>query len=161
MKNSDAIGIEPAPFPPVAQFHTQMRHHVYPISYSRHDKFVTPKNPTSMYVALLTTGDRNKPPEVLPSIRESLGTDDLCSNWTKNSSSSAAYGTQAPSPPNSWASYIPTVGSGSSVGIATGYGLDGPGIESRWGGARFSASIQSSTGAHPASCTMVPGLSRG
>jgi hypothetical protein len=24
-------------------------------------------------------------------------------------------------------------GSGSSVGIATGYGLDGPGIESRWG----------------------------
>jgi len=25
----------------------------------------------------------------------------------------------------------------SSVGIATRYGLDGPGIESRWGGARF------------------------
>ena len=24
-------------------------------------------------------------------------------------------------------------GHGSSVGIATGYGLDGPGIESRWG----------------------------
>jgi hypothetical protein len=24
-------------------------------------------------------------------------------------------------------------GSGSVVGIATGYGLDGPGIESRWG----------------------------
>jgi hypothetical protein len=24
-------------------------------------------------------------------------------------------------------------GLGSSVGIATGYGLDGPGIESRWG----------------------------
>ena len=24
-------------------------------------------------------------------------------------------------------------GQGSSVGIATGYGLDGPGIESRWG----------------------------
>jgi len=24
-------------------------------------------------------------------------------------------------------------GSGSSVGIATAYGLDGPGIESRWG----------------------------
>ena len=30
-------------------------------------------------------------------------------------------------------------GPGSSVGIATDYGLDGPGIESRWGGARFSA----------------------
>jgi hypothetical protein len=28
-------------------------------------------------------------------------------------------------------------GPGSIVGIATGYGLDGPGIESRWG-ARFS-----------------------
>ena len=26
---------------------------------------------------------------------------------------------------------------GSSVGIATGYGLDGPGIESRWGGEIF------------------------
>ena len=31
---------------------------------------------------------------------------------------------------------------GSSVGIATGYGLDGPGIKSRWGrGARFSAPV--------------------
>jgi hypothetical protein len=28
---------------------------------------------------------------------------------------------------------ITTGGPGSSVGIATGYGLDGPGIESRWG----------------------------
>jgi hypothetical protein len=27
---------------------------------------------------------------------------------------------------------------GSSVGIATGYGLDGPGIESRWWGRDFS-----------------------
>ena len=33
-------------------------------------------------------------------------------------------------------------GPGSVVGIATGYGLDGPGIESRWGGARFSAPAQ-------------------
>ena len=31
-------------------------------------------------------------------------------------------------------------GPGSSVGIATGYGLDGPGIEYRWG-ARFSAPV--------------------
>jgi hypothetical protein len=29
--------------------------------------------------------------------------------------------------------YMTYSGSGSSVGIATGYGLDGPGIESRWG----------------------------
>ena len=28
-------------------------------------------------------------------------------------------------------------GPGNSVGIATGYGLDGPGIESRWGGEIF------------------------
>ena len=28
----------------------------------------------------------------------------------------------------------PTCGPGSVVGIATSYGLDGPGIESRWGG---------------------------
>jgi hypothetical protein len=38
-------------------------------------------------------------------------------------------------------------GSGSSVSIGTGYGLVGPGIESRWG----------RLGAHPASCTMGTG----
>ena len=47
-------------------------------------------------------------------------------------------------------------GPGSSVGIATGYGLDGPGIESRWG-ARFSVPVQTGHGAHPASCTMGTG----
>ena len=41
--------------------------------------------------------------------------------------------------------------------MATGYGLDGPGIVSRWGGARFSAPVQTSPGAHPASCTMGTG----
>jgi hypothetical protein len=49
-------------------------------------------------------------------------------------------------------------GPGSSVGIATGYGLDGPGIESRWG-AGFSAPLHTGPGAHLDSCTM--GLSRG
>jgi hypothetical protein len=44
----------------------------------------------------------------------------------------------------------------SVVGIATGYGLDGPEIESRWG-ARFSAPVQTGPGAHPASCTMGTG----
>jgi hypothetical protein len=44
----------------------------------------------------------------------------------------------------------------SSVGISTGYGLDGPGIVSRWG-ARFSATVQTDPGAHPASCTMGTG----
>ena len=47
----------------------------------------------------------------------------------------------------------PSSGPGSIVGIATGYGLDGPGTESRWG-ARFSAPVP---GAHPASCTMGSG----
>jgi hypothetical protein len=42
----------------------------------------------------------------------------------------------------------------------TGYGLDGPGIESRWG-ARFSAPVQTCPGAHPASCTMGTGSFRG
>jgi len=55
------------------------------------------------------------------------------------------------------------VGRDSSVGIATGYGLDGPGIESRCG-ARFSAPAQTETGAHPAYCTMgtgsFPGVKR-
>jgi hypothetical protein len=55
-------------------------------------------------------------------------------------------------------------GPGSSVGIATGYGLDGPGIESRWG-ARFFAPVQTGPGAHPASCTVgtvsFPGVKSG
>jgi len=55
-------------------------------------------------------------------------------------------------------------GPGSVVGIATGYGLDGPGIESWWG-ARFSAPVHTGPGAHPASCTMgtgsFPGIKSG
>jgi hypothetical protein len=45
------------------------------------------------------------------------------------------------------------VGANNVVGIATRYGLDGPGIESRWG-ATFSAPVQSVPGAHPASYTI-------
>ena len=45
------------------------------------------------------------------------------------------------------------IGPDSVVGIATGYGLDGPGIESQWG-TRFSAPVQTGPGAHPVSCTM-------
>ena len=47
-------------------------------------------------------------------------------------------------------------GPGSVVGIATGYRLDGLGIEPRWG-ARFSAPVQTGPGAHPASFTMDTG----
>jgi hypothetical protein len=53
---------------------------------------------------------------------------------------------------------------GNVVGIATGYGMDGPGIESRWG-ARFSVPVQTGPGAHPASCTTdngsFPGVKSG
>jgi hypothetical protein len=48
------------------------------------------------------------------------------------------------------------VGWDSSVGIVTCYGLDGPGIESRWR-ARFSASVQTGPEAHPASYTVCTG----
>jgi len=47
-------------------------------------------------------------------------------------------------------------GLGTVVGIATGYGLDGLGIESRWG-ARFITPVQTGPGAHPASCTTGTG----
>jgi len=47
-------------------------------------------------------------------------------------------------------------GSGSSVGIATGYGMDGSGIESRWG-RDFPNLSRTGPGAHPASCTMGTG----
>jgi len=48
----------------------------------------------------------------------------------------------------------------SSAGVATPYGLDGPGIESRWK-ARFSAPVQNGPGAHPAFYTMVTGSFQG
>ena len=60
--------------------------------------------------------------------------------------------------------YCSKGGLGSSVGIATGYRLDSPGIKSRWG-ARFSAPVQTGPGAHPPSYTMdteslSPGVKR-
>ena len=48
----------------------------------------------------------------------------------------------------------------SAVGIATRYGLDGPGIECRWE-ARFSAPVQNGPGAHLASYTMGTGSFKG
>ena len=54
-------------------------------------------------------------------------------------------------------SYRAKVGRDSSVGIATRYGLDGPVIESGWGGLRFSAPIQTGRAAQPASCTIGTG----
>jgi hypothetical protein len=67
------------------------------------------------------------------------------------------WNTKFPVPPHSMC------GPRSSVGIETGYGLDGPGIESRWG-ARFFAPVQTGPETHPASCTMgtgsFPGVKR-
>ena len=52
-------------------------------------------------------------------------------------------------------------GRDSSDGMATRYGLDGPGIKSRWE-ARFSPPVQAGPGVHAASYTMVTdSLSRG
>ena len=47
----------------------------------------------------------------------------LLSFWKKKRHYSAYYGRL----------YLSSMGPGSSVGIPTHYGLDGPGIESRWG----------------------------
>ena len=55
--------------------------------------------------------------------------------------------------PNINQSVLQFSGPGTVVDIVTGYGLDGPGIESRWE-ARFSAPFQTSPGVHPASCRM-------
>jgi hypothetical protein len=44
--------------------------------------------------------------------------------------------------------------------LATGYGLDGPGIESWWG-ARFSAPVQTGSGPTQSPVQWVPDLSRG
>jgi hypothetical protein len=61
-------------------------------------------------------------------------------------------------------SYLYSLGGpGSSVGIATDYGLDGPGIESLWG--RDFPFVQTGPGAHQASCTKCawsfPGVNYG
>jgi hypothetical protein len=50
-----------------------------------------------------------------------------------------------------------------TVCITTGYGLDGPGIESRWG-RDFSHTSRTALGPHPVSCTVgtgsLPGVKR-
>jgi hypothetical protein len=51
-------------------------------------------------------------------------------------------------------------GPGSVVDIATGYGLDGPGIESQWE-ARFSTPVQTGPEAIPASSPMGSGFFKG
>ena len=52
------------------------------------------------------------------------------------------------------------MGLDSSVSVATRYGLDGPGIETRLG-AKLSAPIQTDPGAHSASYTIGTGSFRG
>jgi hypothetical protein len=51
-------------------------------------------------------------------------------------------------------------GPGSVVGIATGYGLDGPGIESRWRRG-FPHLSRPALGSTQTPVQLVPGLSRG
>ena len=55
-------------------------------------------------------------------------------------------------------------GRDSSVSIATRYGLDDTGTESRWGGGRFFTPVRAGPEAHPASCIMgtrsFPGVKR-
>ena len=53
------------------------------------------------------------------------------------------------------------LGRDNSVGIATRYGLDVPGIEPRWGRRDFSAPVQTGSTSHPAIYTMGTGPFRG
>ena len=49
------------------------------------------------------------------------------------------------------------MGRDSSIGIATRIGLDGPGIESQWGGGRFSAPVHTGPGARVQWIPVLPG----
>jgi hypothetical protein len=51
-------------------------------------------------------------------------------------------------------------GPGSSVGIATDYGMDGP-ESNPGGGGRYFPPVQTGPGAEPASCTMGTGVKSG
>ena len=56
---------------------------------------------------------------------------------------------------------IRRVGRDSAVGIATRYGLDGPGIKSRWGERDFPHSSRQALGPTQPPIQWVPGLSHG
>ena len=69
-----------------------------------------------------------------------------------------AYVIQLSPVPKIWARHITIMGS--SVGIATGYGLDGPGIESQWG-QDFPHLSRPAVGPTHSPIQWVLGLSRG
>ena len=119
-------------------------------------KFVNPLEAVTVVAVKITVFWDVTPCSVSRSYEHFIGTCFLHLKAMRNSGFHQDLGVRLP---NTWP-YFPICGPGSVVGIATGYGLHGPGIQSRWG-RDFPHLSGPALGSTQPPVHWVPGLSRG